>query len=92
MHRRDKDRSERTLECIHISSLFPLRECQFEDTDACSNFCNNAFVSYSHSKLHHTSVIAQSSIKMTRMTHIISFAVKMKSKRTPKRHLIMILW
>ena len=58
----------------------------------CSNFWNKAFLLYCHSRFHHMSVMSQSSIKVTSMTHINSFAVKMKSERTSKWNLIMRLW
>lgn len=57
-----------------------------------SNFWNNAIVLYCHSKFHYMSLMSQSSIKVTSMTHVNSFGIKMKSEGTSKWYLIMILW
>lgn len=77
MHRNDKDREVRENFNVFI---FPQQEFQFKDSDFCSNFLNNAFVLHCHSKFHHMSVMSQSPIKMTSMTQVNSFGVKMKMR------------
>ena len=93
IHRNNKYRKVRKKINVFMFPLYFLSKNFSSKTHAfCSNFWNNTFLLYCHSKFHHMSVMSQSSIKVTSMTHINSSGVKVKSEGTSKWNLIMILW